>query len=247
VNWILVVVCVLFTCGGSFAQAGGAALKVCGADRMQHLIGQPLQDVRESLREQSHPDFAWTQVETTLPLYFLKAGDFRDTATAVSCGQDIAGESAFSLGQIARFREEVDKTPYRYRQLFWETGMVGQVLYLEAEALGVRATGMGCFFDDPVHDLFGLRDDSFQSLYHFTVVVLLRMRGLRRSRHTITSALMRRFPGERLRRSLWTDERNRFTLLAFRLDRCLGRQGRAGTATDALADGAQPSGHGEDR
>jgi len=27
--------------------------------------------------------------------------------------------------------------------------MIGQVLYLEAEAQGVRATGIGCFFDDP--------------------------------------------------------------------------------------------------
>ena len=81
----------------------------------------------------------------------------------------IAGASAFSLGQIARFREEVDKKPYRYRHLFWETGMVGQVLYLEAEALGVRATGIGCYFDDPVHQMLGLKDNSFQSLYHFTV------------------------------------------------------------------------------
>ena len=57
----------------------------------------------------------------------------------------------------------------RYRHLFWETGMIGQVLYLEAEAQGVRATGIGCFFDDPVHELMGLPDDAFQSLYHFTV------------------------------------------------------------------------------
>ena len=47
--------------------------------------------------------------------------------------------------------------------------MIGQILYLEAEAQGVRATGIGCFFDDPVHDLLGLPDDAFQSLYHFTV------------------------------------------------------------------------------
>jgi hypothetical protein len=43
------------------------------------------------------------------------------------------------------------------------------VLYLEAEAAGVRSTGIGCFFDDPVHQVFGLRDLEFQSLYHFTV------------------------------------------------------------------------------
>ena len=47
--------------------------------------------------------------------------------------------------------------------------MIGQVLYLEAEACGVRSTGIGCFFDDPVHDMLSLRDNEFQSLYHFTV------------------------------------------------------------------------------
>ncbi len=56
-----------------------------------------------------------------------------------------------------------------YRRLFWETGLIGQVLYLEAEAAGVRATGIGCFFDDPVHRVFGIEDLAFQSLYHFTV------------------------------------------------------------------------------
>jgi hypothetical protein len=56
-----------------------------------------------------------------------------------------------------------------YRHLFWEAGVVGQVLYLEAETAGARATGIGCFFDDPVHSVFGLEDLAFQSLYHFTV------------------------------------------------------------------------------
>ena len=50
-----------------------------------------------------------------------------------------------------------------------KTGLIGQVLYLEAEAAGVRATGIGCFFDDPVHRVFGIEDLAFQSLYHFTV------------------------------------------------------------------------------
>ena len=40
---------------------------------------------------------------------------------------------------------------------------------LEAEAAGVRSTGIGCFFDDPVHDVLGLRGMQYQSLYHFTV------------------------------------------------------------------------------
>ena len=59
--------------------------------------------------------------------------------------------------------------PSFYRNLFWETGVVGQVLYLEAEAAGTRATGIGCFYDDPVHEVLGLQGHAFQSLYHFTV------------------------------------------------------------------------------
>jgi hypothetical protein len=53
--------------------------------------------------------------------------------------------------------------------LFWEAGVIGQVLYLEAEAANARSTGIGCFFDDAVHDVLGLTDNQFQSLYHFTV------------------------------------------------------------------------------
>jgi hypothetical protein len=56
-----------------------------------------------------------------------------------------------------------------YPRLFWETGLIGQVLYLEAEAAGVRATGIGCFFDDAVHEILAIKDLSLQSLYHFTI------------------------------------------------------------------------------
>jgi hypothetical protein len=46
---------------------------------------------------------------------------------------------------------------------------VGQVLYLEAEEAGIRATGIGCYFDDPVHEVFGISSRDWQSFYHFTV------------------------------------------------------------------------------
>jgi hypothetical protein len=51
--------------------------------------------------------------------------------------------------------------------------MIGQVFYLEAEAAGLRGTGIGCFFDDAVHDMCGLRGTALQNLYHFTVGVSL--------------------------------------------------------------------------
>jgi hypothetical protein len=47
--------------------------------------------------------------------------------------------------------------------------MVGQVLYLEAEEAGIRSTGIGCYFDDPVHEVFGITSRQWQSFYHFTV------------------------------------------------------------------------------
>jgi SagB-type dehydrogenase family enzyme len=122
-----------------------------------------------ALQQKCHRHFLWGRADEALPLYLLQVGDFRSTAASVSCRQSVAGDGAFSLGMIARFREEVETAPYRYRHLFWETGLIGQVLYLEAEAAGVRGTGIGCFFDDPVHELMGLPDDAFQSLYHFTV------------------------------------------------------------------------------
>ncbi len=87
----------------------------------------------------------------------------------MSCYQDIAGDGAFSVGMLAKFRDPVTESPFPYRRLFWETGMVGQVLYLEAEAHGVRGTGIGCLFDDLVHEIMCFRDNAFQSLYHFTV------------------------------------------------------------------------------
>jgi SagB-type dehydrogenase family enzyme len=123
----------------------------------------------ESLKQDCSSDFRWQPVAAHLPLFLLSEGDFRMTAIDVSCHQEIAGLSAFSLGMIVNFREAIQDAPYRYRHLFWETGMIGQVLYLEAEAQGVRGTGIGCFFDDAVHELLGLTDDRWQSLYHFTI------------------------------------------------------------------------------
>ncbi len=124
---------------------------------------------RSALRLACRPQFLWTQIEKDFPLYLLAEGAMTREATAVSCHQSIAGDGAFSLSMIAKFRGPVERSPFLYRHLFWETGMIGQVLYLEAEAHGIRSTGIGCFFDDPVHDVMGLKDNEFQSLYHFTV------------------------------------------------------------------------------
>jgi nitroreductase len=56
-----------------------------------------------------------------------------------------------------------------YDALLREAGRLGQALYLNAAAEGAGASGIGCFFDDPLHELLGLRDQRLQALYMFTV------------------------------------------------------------------------------
>jgi len=128
---------------------------------------------RTSIQQSINPELTWTSATgcpEDLPLYWLLEGDARKLAAQVSCHQDIAGDSAFSFGMLAEFEGRLREWgAWWYPRLFWESGLLGQVLYLEAEAAGVRATGIGCFFDDPVHEIVAVKGLSLQSLYHFTI------------------------------------------------------------------------------
>ena len=105
-----------------------------------------------------------------LELYCLIEADAREPARQICCFQDIASDSCFSLGMIAEYVEPLELYgPWFYPRLFWEAGVIGQVLYLEAEAAGIRSTGIGCYFDDPMHEVLGLTDRKYQDLYHFTI------------------------------------------------------------------------------
>ncbi len=127
----------------------------------------------EKLRQAMRPEFLWLRPPSCprgLPLYLLQEGDCRSLAASVSCGQAIAGDGAFSVTMLADYMDSlVAYGASFYRNLFWEAGLVGQVLYLEAEEAGIGATGIGCYFDDPVHEVFGISSRDWQSFYHFTV------------------------------------------------------------------------------
>ncbi|MGZ8955982.1 MAG: SagB/ThcOx family dehydrogenase, partial [Methylovulum sp.] len=127
------------------------------------------EQILEKMQAATLSMFDWQKVSESLPFYHLYSGDLKQIAKTVSCHQPIASDSAFSLAMTAEFSESVDSAPWLYRRLFWECGLIGQALYLEAEAAGVRGTGIGCYFDDSVHEILGIKDDAFQSLYHFTV------------------------------------------------------------------------------
>lgn len=129
--------------------------------------------VHERLRPTLRDMFLWKRPRNCpehLQLWCLAEADLQDVSRVVSCHQEIASDGAFSLGMLAEFSDTIrHRGPWWYRRLFWESGVLGQMLYLEAEAAGIRSTGMGCYFDDVYHDLLGIQSDAFQSLYHFTV------------------------------------------------------------------------------
>jgi nitroreductase len=130
-------------------------------------------DRREALERAMNKEFAWTRPEgcpASLPLFFLAPGDARRVARETSCDQNIASDGVFLAAMLAEYRAPLEAFgPWHYRRLYWETGVIGQILYLEAETKGLRGTGIGCFFDDLTHQVFGLVEDRFQVLYHFTM------------------------------------------------------------------------------
>jgi SagB-type dehydrogenase family enzyme len=129
-------------------------------------------DAVSELRRELRADFEWQSVDHApahLPFFRLLPTDCRGVIRTASCHQAIASDGCFSLSMLSEFKPIVRVNPWRYRQLHWEAGLLGHVLYLEAEAAGLRGTGIGCYFDDAVHQLLGIETMQFQALYHFTV------------------------------------------------------------------------------
>jgi SagB-type dehydrogenase family enzyme len=134
--------------------------------------------VRTEWKAAMRQEFLWERMnDSNLPndpndLFLLLPIDCRRIANRLSCDQEIAEDGFFSLAMIARVEKPLrEQGEWFYRRLFWECGLIGQLLYLEAEALGARSTGIGCFYDDPVHDTLGLTGHAWQSLYHFSMGV----------------------------------------------------------------------------
>lgn len=100
----------------------------------------------------------------------IKSGDQRVAAAGLSLGQDLAGDAcvAFSMiGDLERATRAHGDRGYRY--VHFETGAIGQRLYLAAEALGLGATGIGAFYDEEVRRYLNLRPEQGQAIYHFAI------------------------------------------------------------------------------
>jgi SagB-type dehydrogenase family enzyme len=124
------------------------------------------------LQSNMRTEFKWLEVDDCpqhIPLYELVTANSQNAARKLSCHQDIAADSAFCVSMLTEYKTALQQGDWHYRYLHWEAGVLGHVMYLEAEAANSRGTGIGCFFDDSVHQILGIESDELQVVYHFTV------------------------------------------------------------------------------
>ncbi|AKB12545.1 SagB-type dehydrogenase domain-containing protein [Methanosarcina thermophila] len=128
---------------------------------------------KERLKAAIMPDFLWEKPKdcpSELELYMLMEETLHYFAAQLSCAQRKAADACFTACMLSEFEKPLNRFgAWIYPYLFWECGFLGQLLYLEAEANGLRGCGIGCFFDDPLHETIGLKGLEYQDLYHFAV------------------------------------------------------------------------------
>lgn len=147
--------------------------KVAGMEPGLYLFSRAPDHAGRLRAETVAAGFAWTAEPGLAGLFALSTPrDLRVILSKLCCNQGIAGHGAFAVGMLADMAAVLDAAgSWAYRPLHWEAGLIGQALYLEAENVGLRGTGIGCFLDDEAHALLGLKgpDGPWQMLYHFTV------------------------------------------------------------------------------
>ncbi len=100
----------------------------------------------------------------------IKEGDQRVVAAALSLGQALAGNACLAFSMIGDFESASRSYGDRgYRYVHFEAGAIGQRMYLASEALGLRATGIGAFFDERVNRYLELSPERGQVVYHFAL------------------------------------------------------------------------------
>jgi SagB-type dehydrogenase family enzyme len=115
-----------------------------------------------------------------LNLFLLQRCDARYLSRFLSGDQELASDGCFSISMICKLNSILAQDGLRgYERVHWESGYLGQMIYLASEVVGVQGNGLGYFFDVDVHKFLGVQDDistehgmnisSYQALYHFAV------------------------------------------------------------------------------
>jgi hypothetical protein len=143
--------------------------RVHGLDPGLYLFAPSLDSV-PGIKARLRGDLEWGRSPDCpphLPLFRLVRANARSAAGRLACHQPIASDSSLALAMLGDLPADAPQS--QYDGLLREAGALGQVLYLEAEAARLGASGIGCFFDEPIRELLGLSDDALQTFYMFTL------------------------------------------------------------------------------
>ena len=114
--------------------------------------------------------FDWTPAHASLPLFLLARGDCRALAggSAATRRLPARGSSASAMLPTSIAASRRSGLAF-YRHLFWESGVVGQMLYLEARRPACAAPASAVSTTIRSTTCSGSTGHTFQSLYHFTI------------------------------------------------------------------------------
>lgn len=123
---------------------------------------------------QGHAPAAWHWSEPARQLEQARAygDDIRSRSRAAALDQDVVGDAAavFVLGiDRERFAADAAGAARGYRHAFIEAGLLGERLYLRAQALGLGVCAVGAFYDDEAAVLVGA-DPAREWIVHFAAV-----------------------------------------------------------------------------
>lgn len=96
----------------------------------------------------------------------LRKGDFRQDSYEISLDQRVVGRADVALIKtidVRRLGATDGDRGYRYAAL--SAGLIGESLYLQAEAIGLGCGGIGAFFDDEVSRQIGVSPDDELVIY----------------------------------------------------------------------------------
>ncbi|MGB0660240.1 MAG: nitroreductase family protein [Mangrovicoccus sp.] len=155
--------------------AGGLGLemllavhKIAGMEPGLYAIEQS--DGATALRPHLRKELGWSPVSSLTGMENLRClapGDIRAQIRKLSCSQAIAAEGAATLVFLGDFDRIWAEGAALYKELHREAGKIAHALYLEASALGLGATGLGCFLDRDIRELALLPGSSLYPLYLF--------------------------------------------------------------------------------
>ncbi len=99
-----------------------------------------------------------------------KPGHFRSEAEYLSLEQELCGNAGVTFFFLTRLKV-LQKVlgPRAYRSAHIEAGIIGQGLYLAAQALDLGASGIGAYYDDDVIGFLELDEEGTAVIYDFVI------------------------------------------------------------------------------